>query len=65
MEKIIEFFKNIGLALVDAYVKYSDFIHSILPNQAGDLAEAIIDVAVGVALLKLIGSAAFHTREND
>ena len=65
MEKVIEFFKNIGAALVGAYVAYSDFIHSILPNQAGDLVEAIIDVSVGVILLKVIGGAAFHTREND
>ena len=65
MEKVIEFFKNIGAALVDAYMSYSGFIHNILPNQAGDLVEAIIDVSVGIVLLKLFGSAAFHTREND
>ena len=63
-EENLNFFQKLWAALVDLYSRYSSFIHSILPDQAGDLLEYLIDIAIAVAVLKLASSFAFGSREN-
>lgn len=63
-EENLNFFQKLWAALVDLYSRYSSFIHSILPDQAGDLLEYLIDIAVAVAILKLASTFAFGSREN-
>ena len=62
-EENLNFFQKIWAALVDLYTRYSDFIHSILPNQAGDFLEYLIDIAIAIAVLKIASTFAFGSRE--
>lgn len=42
---------------------YSDFVHSILPNELGDLAVWVINIAVISLIVVGIAKAAFRTNE--
>ena len=59
MEQI---FNDIWSAIVKYYTIYSDFIHSILPGQLGDLAEGLIDIVIVIAIIKIISTFAFGTK---
>ncbi len=62
-EENLNFFQKFWAALVDLYSRYSSFIHSILPDQAGDLLEYLIDIGIAIVILKLVSSFAFGSRE--
>lgn len=62
-EENLNFFQKLWAALVDLYSRYSSFIHSILPDQAGDLLEYLIDIGIAIVILKLVSSFAFGSRE--
>ena len=63
-EENLNFFQKLWAALVDLYSRYSSFIHSILPDQAGDLLEYLIDIGIAIVILKLVSSFAFGSRED-
>ena len=63
-EENLNFFQKLWAALVDLYSRYSSFIHSILPDQAGDLLEYLIDIGIAIVILKLVSSFAFSSRED-
>lgn len=55
----MDFFENLGSTLKDYYLAYSNFIHSMLPNEAGDFVVILIDAIVVIALVKFIADSAF------
>lgn len=59
---ILNIFTEIWASLVKFYGMYSDFIHSILPAELGDLLEAVLDIIVACLIVKFIADAAFRTR---
>ena len=56
-----DFFINIWAKCVEFYGMYSDFIHSILPRELGDLAEYVLDIAIVAAIVLAIGKIAFSS----
>lgn len=64
MMLILNIFADIGAELVNAYARYSGFIHSIFPDQIGDLVEYIVDIGIIVIFVKIISSYAFTTKGN-
>ncbi len=59
MEK---FFSNIWDTLVNIYTSYSDFVHSILPGQLGDLVVFVLNLIVVCIIIKIVASVAFGTK---
>lgn len=59
-----EFFMNIWAKCVELYMMYSDFVHSILKDQLGDLAVYVINIAVVSAIVIVIARMAFGTKNN-
>ena len=55
--------QKIWTEIVKMYASYSSFIHGILPDQLGDLLEYLIDIAVVVLLIRVLGGAAFHKKD--
>ena len=58
-----DFFVNMWKTLVKYYDAYSAFVHSILPNEAGDFAVILIDAVIVIAIVKLIADTAFKTED--
>lgn len=56
---------EIWTEIVKLYTMYSDFIHSILPAELGDLAEAVLDIAIACLIVKAIASVAFKTKSGE
>lgn len=54
-----DFFVNLWSSIVIIYGSYSAFIHSILPNEAGDFTETLIDALLAILLVRLIAGVAF------
>lgn len=59
-----EFFASVWAKCVEWYGMYSDFIHSILPREVGDLAEYVLDIAIVAGIVFAIGRIAFSTNNN-
>ena len=59
-----EFFMELWSTIVNYYMIYSDFIHSIFRAQVGDLVEGLIDLGVVVAIVLAVARFAFASREN-
>lgn len=49
----------------ECYQYYSTYVHYIFPREVGDLAEAVIDIAVAFMLVKVVARGAFHTRGGE
>lgn len=56
--------KKIGDFIANLWNAYSEFIHSIFPNELGDFAEYIIAIVVAVIVVKIVSSIAFRTKSN-
>jgi hypothetical protein len=56
-----EFLKNAWETLVTYYQAYSNFVHSILPNEAGDFVVILIDITIVVIILKFLAQSAFKS----
>lgn len=59
-----EFFVGIWSKIVQLYTMYTDFVHSILKDQLGDLAIYVINIAVVSALVIFIAKIAFSSKNN-
>jgi len=57
-----EFFTNLWTKCIELYTSYSNFIHTYIPRELGDLVEYIIDIIVICILVKIIASFAFGSR---
>ena len=62
---MLNIFKGLWEAIVNIYMMYSDFIHSIFPAELGNLVEGCIDIAVAVLVVKLVSDAAFKTKSGE
>ena len=51
--------------IVKFYGEYSAFIHSIAPDELGNLIEYVIDIIVAALLIRIIGGAAFHKKDGS
>lgn len=60
-----DFFSNIWTEIVKLYGMYSSFVHSILPAELGDLAEAVIDIAIACLIVKMVADIAFKTKSEE
>ncbi len=61
----MQILKDLWEKICLGYSYYSGFIHSIIPSQLGDLVEYCLDIAVACLIVKLVASAAFHTKGGD
>lgn len=57
---ILNIFIDLWQLIAKGYTAYSNFIHSILMNEAGDLAEYTIDIFVAFFVVRLAFKNAFH-----
>ncbi len=63
--KMKDSFSNIWDSLVKIYTSYSDFVHSIIPGQLGDLVVFILNLIVVCIIVKIIASVAFGTKGDN
>ncbi len=59
LTSIQEFFYGIWEAIVNFYQGYSEAVHSVFPDQGGDLVVMLINVGVIALILKLVAFDAF------
>lgn len=62
---MLNLLKNLWDTIVNCYLLYSGFIHSILPGAIGDLIEGLLDIAIVCLIIKIIASYAFHSKTNE
>ena len=60
---ILNVFIDLWNLIVKGYAKYSEFIHSIFVNEAGDLIEYAIDILLTFFIIRAAYKRAFHTDE--
>ena len=58
----MKFIKQIFEFIVKLYTIYSDFIHSIFRDELGDFVIFLINIAVIIAVVKVVASVAFQTK---
>lgn len=59
-----EILSNFWAKCVEFYWIYSDFVHSILKDQLGDLAVYVINIAVVSLITICVAKIAFSSRNN-
>lgn len=59
-----DFFINFWAKCVEIYCAYSDLIHSVFPKDLGDLVEYVLDIVIVIAIIKIVASIAFSTKNN-
>lgn len=59
LNSIFDFFNKLWSILINYYNLYSNFIHQMFPNEAGDFVLIIINVIIFVLVIKLLSGAAF------
>lgn len=59
-----EIFTNLWAKMCEFYGYYSAAIHKILPGDVGNLAEAVLDIAIACLIVKIVADIAFSTKNN-
>ena len=64
-EAIKNFFVKIWEYICEGYKIYDGFIHSLFPDQLGDLVVGVINIGVAVLIVVILTKAAFTTRSGE